>query len=491
MGKNLTQLDQIEEIKGTELTYVLDVANGKDNAATIDQLKQYIADNKGGSDYVTLKGDDGVAYRVFLKNNKLCAVKDEAYTGNIAQEGQNATVYDGLIINHMYGAGTDSGVSTPVSHSFVELYNLRNEEVNLRGLYLFYRAKAGNWEGLKLEGIVPPKHSFLIRGKQQMDPYDPYVTLPILDYDMEWDKAFSNKGFSMYLCIGGDTPEDSPVRYTYDTTGAISSTNKRFIDLLGAGGKSPDDTIWAWEGKGVVSLKHDSYLHCMDKNTGVHRRDFCSAASKYYTKLGTLGTNATAKGNNEADCEAIDYTNCDTTIYRPRCLNDGRWNEFYDKLSQSASTPSMINISYGKEGDTSRCFCFHTKVTNEGYVYYKKQSEQLWNVAETTIKIVKDMEGCTAVHKVKISGLSTGIYDYKVGYEGCWSDQATFEVKDYSSQSSTIKMLWTSDQQSWTNKEYDAWKIAARFLRKNNGYRNYDFYLNTGVNVAPYIEQSV
>ena len=45
MGKNLTQLDQIEEIKGTELTYVLDVANGKDNAATIDQLKQYIADN--------------------------------------------------------------------------------------------------------------------------------------------------------------------------------------------------------------------------------------------------------------------------------------------------------------------------------------------------------------------------------------------------------------------------------------------------------------
>ena len=94
MGKNLTQLDQIEEIKGTELTYVLDVANGKDNAATIDQLKQYIADNKAGSDYVTLKGDDGVAYRVFLKNNKLCAVKDEAYTGSIAQEGQNATVYD-------------------------------------------------------------------------------------------------------------------------------------------------------------------------------------------------------------------------------------------------------------------------------------------------------------------------------------------------------------------------------------------------------------
>ena len=78
MGKNLTQLDQIEEIKGTELTYVLDVANGKDNAATIDQLKQYIADNRAGSDYVTLKGDDGVAYRVFLKNNKLCAVKDEA-----------------------------------------------------------------------------------------------------------------------------------------------------------------------------------------------------------------------------------------------------------------------------------------------------------------------------------------------------------------------------------------------------------------------------
>ena len=151
----------------------------------------------------------------------------------------------------------------------------------------------------------------------------------------------------------------------------------------------------------------------------------------------------------------------------------------------------MINISYGKEGDTSRCFCFHTKVTQEGYVYYKKQTDQLWNVVETNIKITKDMEGCTAIHKVKISGLTAGIYEYKVGYEGCWSDISTFEVKDYSASDAHIKMLWTSDQQSWTNTEYDAWKIAARFLRQNNGYRNYDFHLNTGVNVAPYIEQSV
>ena len=84
MGKNLNQLDQIEEIKGTEKVYVLDEAS--DNSATIDQIKQYINDNKGGSDYVTLKADDGSACRVSIKNGKIYVVKDVAYTGDAAQE---------------------------------------------------------------------------------------------------------------------------------------------------------------------------------------------------------------------------------------------------------------------------------------------------------------------------------------------------------------------------------------------------------------------
>ena len=68
----------------------------------------------------------------------------------------------------MYGGGT--GVeTTPVSHSFIELYNFRDNDLNLKGLYLWYRAKAGSWESLPLKGIVPAKHSFLIRCGKHMD----------------------------------------------------------------------------------------------------------------------------------------------------------------------------------------------------------------------------------------------------------------------------------------------------------------------------------
>lgn len=463
MGKNLSQLSQLKSLTGSEKVYVL---NGTDDrAATINQIKDYIAKSGAASDYIALKGDDGETYRAYVKNGELYVEKEKGFTGATPKSGDNVN-YDGLIINHMYGTGSDVSVSTPVSHSFVELYNFRDDyELNLNGLYLWYRAKSGNWEKLALKGTIPPKHSFLIRGKQHMDPYDVEVTLPILDYDMQWDIDFSNQGFSMYLCIGDTTPDDNPVRQLKDSSGNVSFTNGYYIDLLAGGGKEDSETVWAYETR---------YLHCMDKNTGLHRVDFANAGKK------NIGSNALVKGNNEADCEPIDYTKCDTSVYRPRSLKDGRWTEFYDKPQIALTSPSMINISFGEKGDTVRCFCFHTKVTNQGYVYYKRQSDSTWNVVNTDIQIVKDQDGQSSVHKCKIENLSTGVYEYKVGYPGCWSDVNTFEVKDYNQSNSEINMLWTTDQQSWNVKEYSVWQIVAKHLRNNNGYKKYDFHLNTG-----------
>ena len=90
------------------------------------------------------------------------------------------------------------------------------------------------------------------------------------------------------------------------------------------------------------------------------------------------------------------------------------------------------------------------------------------------------MDALSSVHKAKLDNLSVGTYEYKVGYDGCWSDIATFEVKNYSLETQDINIIWTSDQQSWTTREYDVWKIMAKYLRQNNGYKNFDFHLNTG-----------
>lgn len=459
-GKTFDQLTSLSSLSGEEL--LVSLIDNQNKTFKVKDISKYISSSQ--AEYISVVDDKGINYRLYLKNGELVPIKEEAFTGNIPVEGDN-TIYDGLIINHMYGTGSDISVKTPVSHSFIELYNYNDVEINLKGLYLWYRAKTGSWQSLELKGIVPPKHSFLIRGKQHMDPYADTVTLPILDYDMEWNIKFSNQGFSVYLCIGDSTPEDNPVRQVKDALGNITFTNGRYIDLLGAGGKNEDETIIAYDIR---------YLHCMDKNTGVHRIDFANSGTK------NIGSNALVKGNNEADCEPVDYTNCDTSIYRPRSLKDGRWNEFYDKDKQKETSPRFINISFGENGDNSRCFCFRTPVTNDGFVNYRKVGESLWNSISTTISIVKDMDALSSVHKAKLNNLSVGTYEYKVGYDGCWSDIATFEVKNYSLETQDINIIWTSDQQSWTTREYDVWKIMAKYLRQNNGYKNFDFHLNTG-----------
>ena len=223
------------------------------------------ADNLG-EDFVDLVGDDGNEYRVKVVNGEPVVMRMDVFTAKDAVDGEN-TLYDGLIINQMYGGG-DAIDGTPISHGFIELYNFKDIEVNLKGLYLWYRAKAGSWQSLQLQGIVPPRHSFLIRCAQHSNFYAQSVRCNIVDYDMQWNIKLSDKGFSCYLCIGSETPEDNPVRQTKDAQGNVNWTNGRYIDLLGAGGVNAEDTVWAYETR---------YLNCMDRNTGVHRVDYANS----------------------------------------------------------------------------------------------------------------------------------------------------------------------------------------------------------------------
>lgn len=456
ISKKISELLQLDNVTGRELIPV--AIGGENKSLTVKSIEDFI---NTGKEYVSIIGDDEKVYRVYVKNGEPYIVRDEAFTIEAPNVGDNAR-FDGLIINQMYGGGFDLK-NTPVSHSFIELYNFTEEEMNLKGLYLWYRAKAGSWQSLELRGIVPPRHSFLIRCGKHNDLHATFVRCPIIDYDMNWDIKLSDQGFSVYLCIGNEIPEDNPVRQTKNEHGAVTFTNGRYIDLLGVGGKEPSQTTWAYETR---------YLKCMDRNTAVHRVDFANSGKK------NIGSNALVKGNNEADCEPIDYLTCDVEKYRPRSLKDGRWTEFYDKATQTQTTPSMINISYGKDGNNTRCFVFHTPITKEGYIKYRVSGETLWNTVETTITMSRDTDS-HSVHKRIINNLEPNTYEYQVGYEGCWSDVETFEVKDHNQQQTPINILWTSDQQSWTSREYDVWKMCAKFLRKK-GVSNFDFHLNTG-----------
>ena len=479
-GKNFTQLTSISSLDGGEILLCLD-NDGVNKTFKASTLKKYIGNDGEPQEYILMQDDQGVNYRVYIKNNKLVSIKEEAFTATAPSDGDN-TLYDGLIINQMYGGGT-ALEGTPVSHGFIELYNFTNNEINLKGIYLWYRAKAGSWQSLALEGIVPPRHSFLIRCAQHAKPYSAGVRCNVINYDMSWNIRLSDKGFSCYLQIGADTPEDNPVRQTKDAQGTVTSTNGKYIDLLGAGGVAEEDTIWAYETR---------YLHCMDKNTGVRRMDFNNSDTKLVTAMG-LGNNGSTKGFNDIDCVPVDWKTCNVDIYRPRCLKDGRWTEYFDKPKQKETIPSMINVMFGENGDNTRTFTFQTPLTDSGFVKIRKDGEVKWKTYETTTEIFSNVDGDVTVHRCIIKDLEVGKYEYIVGTEGCSSDAYTFEVKVYN-ESTPMRILWTSDQQSWSKREYDVWQMAARFLNKKASL--FDWHLNTGdisqnanrSNNAPYVK---
>ena len=99
----ISELTRVSTVNGTELIPI--VSDGSNKSVNIKSLSDFTKSSSG--DYLTVKGDDKKTYRVYVKNGKTSIVDEEAYTGRTAQEGDN-TLYDGLIINQMYGGGTYS-----------------------------------------------------------------------------------------------------------------------------------------------------------------------------------------------------------------------------------------------------------------------------------------------------------------------------------------------------------------------------------------------
>ena len=224
MSKKISELTQVVKLTGEEMIPL--AIDGQNKMVKVKNIKG--ADNLT-AEYVEITGDDDKQYRVMVKNGQVVAIPSEVFTrdtSNLKKED-----FFGLLVNQMYGGG-NTAKGTPVSHSFIELYNFNNHDLNLKGVYLWYKASGGTWESLALEGIVPAKHSFLIRGKQHTKPYSQGVRLNIMNYDMQWDKAFSDKGFTVYLSISDQTPDANPIREIIDpTTKAPTYTNDHYIDM--------------------------------------------------------------------------------------------------------------------------------------------------------------------------------------------------------------------------------------------------------------------
>lgn len=510
-GKKISELTEVLSVD-VENDYVV-IARSGDNKKL--KVANMMGSTNVGEDYVDLLGEDGKEYRLLVGQNgktqvfpKDCVVGHTYAPGDnfkvplrservvvgamglkSGAEEKNTNVVDvhGIVINQAYGGGeaiaTDMAQGASCSHSFVELYNCSDvNSVNLCGLYLHYKGFSatgvidGAWKTLALRGELPPRHSFLIRGAQHAAMYSDTVNVKLFDYDQEWIDAetgkpikFGSNGFSLYLSTNAEAPTGSVqasienknpdgtvTGYTYD---------QYYVDLLGAGPAGAETAPPAY---------NKFFLNCMDIDTGVRRVNFRN------------------NKNNAYDCQPVNYRTIKNLVdISPRSLRDGRWEQIEDKIKPNLNTANLINITLGKVPST-RFFTWQSAVTDFGSVRYRMIKDGSgvanigpWKEVESEREIVNNHNIFMTIHRAKVENLAAGLYEYKCGEEGRWSDIEQMEVKSYDD-NSEIRIILTTDQQGYTEEEYEAWNTCVNVMRNQegfynaNGLPNFDFHINCG-----------
>lgn len=375
----------------------------------------------------------------------------------------------GLCINQIYSGGILNSDNTPVSHSFIEIYNFSERDINLRGLSIQYAKIGKDWKVCPLNGILPGNTSYLIRCVQNTNPYKLACRVKIKNYDLDWNQELSPTGMKVALVVGTE-PLDTENPYRDPNNGSPSVY--RYIDMLCAAGKDPSQKIDYQEGYFA--------RHCLDKNTAVCRM----------FRVGKKD-----QDDNLLDTMPVDYRYADIEAYGPRCRADGPWDIYRDKIKLADNRPNMIFITFGNKQST-RIFTWQTKPTKEGFLKLRKKGEYDWKSYKSSLRNISHHDTSAVTHKVQVDNLQPGIYEYKCGEEGKWSDEYFFEVfkekyGDFTSPLSgdtyedrEVKFLQTTDQQGWSEEEYLAWKYAHDFIYQNEKVNQekplYDWRINTG-----------
>ena len=473
-GTKINDLTQKASVNIDDLIMVLDGEDAKLVKAGLLQGSSNLTE-----EYAILKNDKGIEYRVFVgADGKLRAIKNSVFNVNLPTNKDNKN-YKGLLINSMYGGGNALS-STPVSHSFIELYNLTKQDISLEGLYLWYKDANTSWTSLELHGVIPSYSSFLVVGYKHNDYFNDECRIKIKEYDMVWNDSngvgmkFSDKGFVAYLCIGGEKPIDFPVYSVTDPLTGGVTIQERFIDMLAVGGKEEGQAPPCYQG---------NFRSGASNKVGVRRVDFGNAY-----KATDMSGYSNGYGNNYQDTLLVDFTQCEVEKEKPYCSSYGQWDMFRYSKDFNWDGINCFVLGYGQEGESTRTFTFQTRVTEKAYVWYRQKGTEKWIKIKCDSNKYYQHVDCTAsVHRAVIRDLEPGIYEYKVGFQGVWSDIEEFEVKTYDLDAGDeIKILWTSDEQSWNEMESNTFKNIFNKIQEwekddsKVGGLNYDFHLNTG-----------
>jgi len=153
-----------------------------------------------------------------------------------------------VLILQAYGNAGDSSPAG-VSHSFVELYNISDEDINLSGVSLYFaNGKSGTgvtedeaWKSIALTGTIPAKGSFLILGKKHDNLNSTRYTITDSYGDINDNNlSLNRRGFKVALI---ESSASLTVQNPFDINGEGEKISG-YIDMVGTvndpDGAAPD-----------------------------------------------------------------------------------------------------------------------------------------------------------------------------------------------------------------------------------------------------------
>lgn len=176
--------------------------------------------------------------------------------------------------------------------------------------------------------------------------------------------------------------------------------------------------------------------------------------------------------------------------YTPKASYEGK-TIFYNKTNLDESKPNMVTVTFGRNAHTTRCFNWISVGYYDEYLRYRKAGTSNWKTVESfkagddrqkftskyynRIRVRATNGVCYTVHKMIINDLTPGTYEYQCGRDGHWSDINKYKVAAETTDS--FSFVQHSDQQAFNWYEYEVWRKAAEFIRKEE---NPLFTINTG-----------
>jgi hypothetical protein len=246
-----------------------------------------------------------------------------------------------LLILQAYGNGqvdSDPPASpNGVSHSFVELYNISDEAIQLNGIGLYYAdgirgddvTEDGPWNRLALSGSIPAKGSFLILGAKHSDLSATRYKIDDGYGDINSDAlVLGRRGFKVALVRSSEP--SLAVQNPFNDGNPVSG----YIDMVGAWNNpdaTPPDHIFGFE-KAPARCSASEAVRRMDLvDLDDNSTDF--TAARY-----------ASSGNGAFSEEMLE-------VRRPRKAVDGAWDPFAAPAEKPSTEGLMIFQVFGMHAD--------------------------------------------------------------------------------------------------------------------------------------------